>query len=82
MSQITSINKYGTCFNSLIFGLGNTDNSTTDSRLSASLGLRRTQSNQVNPNGAHLSLTASSSTTVQINQDLLGLIESQALAFP
>ena len=43
LSQITEFNKYGSCFNSLNFGLGNNEN---DARLSVtSSAIRRTVSN-------------------------------------
>ncbi len=44
ISLIKSSKKYGNFFNTLNFGLGNTDNTISDSRLTSSLGIRKTVS--------------------------------------
>lgn len=75
LSQITDENKYGTFFNSLIFGLGNNENASVDSKL-FSTGLRKVHSNnQINNNQSspNLATSVSASMDIQRNQDLLGL---------
>lgn len=44
ISLIKSSKKYGNFFNTINFGLGNADNTITDSRLTSNLGLKKTLS--------------------------------------